>query len=254
MSAHFKYLVFAFLTLSSPAFALDSVNVMADNSLNIAIAEIARSYSRDKDIIVNTSYISPAAQQSQITEGGAADILITPQASLVDTLKGQGLVDVYSQTLLAKDHLVLVGPADSTLVMNLSRGFSVAPLIWQMGGEPGFVVANPQTLPEGSYSKDALRNMNVADDLEPYTLYVKRRDQMLEMVASKDYGVFFNSVVVGRPGIRVLDFFPDNSYPAIQYYAVVIAGENMSQARKFLDYLKSDPAKRILRDNGFSVD
>jgi ABC-type molybdate transport system substrate-binding protein len=34
----------------------------------------------------------------------------------------------------------------------------------------------------------------------------------------------------------------------------VIAGENMDQARKFMEYLKSPATKRLLRENGYSVD
>jgi molybdate transport system substrate-binding protein len=198
--------------------------------------------------------VAASIQQAQITEGAAADVLITPQSSLIDALKTQGLVDVYSQIVLAKDALVLAGPKDSSLDISLAHGFPAELLITQMGGEPGFVVGNPQNLPEGVYGKEALRAMNVSADLEPYTLYVKRRDQMLEMLSTKDYGVVFNSDVAGRDAIRVLDRFPDNSYQPIQYYAVILAGDNMASARKFLDYLKSDAAKRVLRANGFAAD
>ena len=123
-----------------------------------------------------------------------------------------------------------------------------------MGGEQAFIVGNPEALPVGIYGKEALRNMDAAADLEPYTLYVKRRDQMLEMAASRDYGVFFYSTLAGRPGIRVIDLFPESSYRPIQYYAVVIAGDNMNEARKFLDYLKSAEAKQVLKQNGFGVE
>lgn len=37
------------------------------------------------------------------------------------------------------------------------------------------------------------------------------------------------------------------------YSVVVVAGENMTPARVFLDFLKSDEAKEILKKNGLSI-
>ena len=241
--------------LALPAFALNSITVMADNSMSIAMVEQARDYSREQQIVVNTSFAAPVAQETQITEGGAADILITPKQSWIDQLKMQGLIDVHSQTEVAKNQLALVGPPDSPLSAKLSKNFPTAALIRQMEGEPAFVVGNPETQMSGIYGKEALRNLDVADDLEPYTLYIKQADQMFDMVSKQHaYGIFLNSSVVGRDDVTVLDLFPKNSYRPITYYAVVIGGDNMNEARKFLQYLKSADAKKIFSRNGFSAD
>lgn len=252
------FCVFLYLTaISNPALAAPkSVTVMADNTIGTAVAEIARNYSRDMQVVVNTSFAAPSAQEVQITEGGAADVLITPKQQWIDDLKMRGLVDVYSQTLVAKNQLALVGPADSPMRVNLSERFPVMALLNTMGSEQAFfVVGNPETQMAGSYGKEALRSMGVADDLEPYTLYIRRLDQMVDMVINqRAYGIFLYSSTISREGLRVLDLFPAESHRPIDYYAVVIAGDNMDEARKFLEYLKRGAARRVLRDNGFIVD
>ena len=117
------------------------------------------------------------------------------------------------------------------------------------------MVGNPGTLMVGVYGKEALRNLHAADDLEPYTLYIKQLDQMFEMVTKQQaYGIFFYSSTISHPGLRVLDLLPEKSYQPIHYYAVVVAGDNMNEARKFLEYLKSPDARKVLRENGFLVD
>lgn len=251
---HSIVLVAAFIAALSPLPAAAkpaTVSVMADRSLNVAITEIARSYARKAGTVVNTSYQPPQVQQEQITEGAAADIVITPLLQWIEELKTQGLVDVYSLTPVAKNRMALVGPVDSTLQASWDEHFPTAAIIQSMHGEPGFAVGNPAILPEGSYARETLHSLGVADDLEPYTLYVKQLEQMFEVVGKQGgYGLFFYSSVLGRSDVRIIELVPENLHRPIQYYAVVVAGENMEKARKFLEYLKSPAAQQIFRDNG----
>src|SRR5690606_2996447 len=101
--------------MPAKAESLTSISVMADNSMSLAVAEIARHYAARRNIVVNTSFSVPLVQESLIMEGGAADVLITPQAQWIEELKGQGLIDIYSPTVVATNSLVLVGPLNSTL-------------------------------------------------------------------------------------------------------------------------------------------
>lgn len=108
---------------------------------------------------------------------------------------------------------------------------------------------------EGVYSKEALRNLGAAEDLEAYTLYVKRIDEMLDMVSAQNsYGVCFYSSVIARNDIKVIDILPEASHKPIIYQAVVIASDNMDEARNFLEYLKSNEVRKILSSYGLIVD
>src|SRR4029077_20107524 len=107
----FAGMTIIWMAFANPAFALaslKSVTVMADGSMSLAIAEIARDYSRDEQIIVNTSFALPKAQEAQITEGAAADVLITPKQAWIDELKTRGLIDIHSPTSVARNRLALV--------------------------------------------------------------------------------------------------------------------------------------------------
>lgn len=239
------------LIAAFPAYAMDSITVMADPSISVAMTKVARNYSRDMGGIVTTSYLPFQMQQEQITEGIAADVLITPLSQWVEELKTQGLIDVYSPAPVAKNRLALAGPADSALAIDWSKPFPVALIIHAISGEPGFVIGNPGTLPEGIYAKEALRSLDASQDLESYTLYPKSIDDMFDMVANrKAYGIFFYSSVASRDDIKIIGMLPENLHQPIQYYAVVVAGDNMDAARRFLEYLKSDRAQGIFRATG----
>ena len=244
----------ACLAFAPSAWALDSVTVMADSSMSLAITALARSYAMETQVVVNTSFAAQELQETQITEGASADILITPKFSWIEDLKTKGLIDVYSQQTVAKGKLALVGPEDSDLEVKQTYGFPTTALIQRMGWEPGFVIGYPESLTEGIYSKEAIGNLGAAEDLEPYMLYVRQRDQMYEMVQQqKNYGLFLYSNVLGRKGMKILSVLPDDSHKPIDYYAVAVAGDNMSQARRFLAFLKSRKAAIILSQYGFSV-
>lgn len=236
------------------AFALTSITVLADNTMNVAMTELAREYSRTSHVIVNASFATSQEQEKQIFEGGAADILVTPNAKWIDALRMRGVVDVHSGAPVAHNRLVLVGPVNSPLQVSLAKAFPTAAIIEQMASEPNFVIGNPQTQAAGIYGKEALRNMGVLGEMEPYTLYIKPTAEMLEMVTKQHaYGIFLYSTVVGKEGVKILDTFPGHTHQPVVYYAVVIAGENMDEARKFVSYLNSTEAQKILGANGLNV-
>lgn len=276
----FFYIIIAcfgiFLSFSAIAETiLPTVTVMADSSMSVAVAKIARDYSRKNKTVVSSSFASQKIQQAQISEGAEADILITTKSAWIDELKLQGLVDFSSQTLLARNSLVLIGAVDSELALEKSgqksNKFPTVAIInsgvssgisydansdtESSGIEPMFVVANPESLAEGSYSKESLRKLGASGDLEPYTLYVNQEEQIFDIVAKKKaFALCFASSVYRRNDVKIIDTMPEESYQPIKYYAVVIAGDNMNEARKFLQYLKTKEAKEILANSGFKVD
>jgi len=226
---------------------LPTVTVMADHSLGPVVSEIARNYSREKKATVNTSFAPQKIQQDQISEGASADILITSKGEWIDELKLQGLIDIHSQTRLARDRLALIGPADTQVVSTGAGRFPTVAIIKAGSGEPVFVLGNPEFLMEGAYAKEALRSLGAAEDLETYTLYIKRMDEMLDMVSAQNaYGICFYSSIAARSDIKVIDILPEASHKPIIYQAVVIASDNMDEARNFLEYLKSNEVAKIL--------
>lgn len=246
-----------FISCSSHAavLVLPTVTVMADHSLSLAVAEIARNYSRSKQAVVNSSFVPQKIQQEQISEGAAADILITSKEGWIDELKLQGLIDIHSQTRFARDRLVLIGSTESNIVSLGSGRFPTVDIMKSGNGEPIFILGNPESLMEGVYAKEAMRSLGASDDLEPYTLYVKRLDEMLDMVVKQQaFGVCFYSSTVGRVDLKIIDILPESAHKPIVYNAVVIASDNMDEARKFLEYLKSTEVRKLLPKYGFIVD
>lgn len=234
---------------------LPTVTVMADHSLSAAVSEIARNYSRGNQAIVNTSFLPQKIQQELISDGAAADVLITSKAEWIDELKQQGLIDINSQTKFARDKLVLIGSKETNVVSAGAGRFPAFEIIKAGNGEPVFILGNPEFLMEGVYAKEAMRSFGANDDLEPYTLYAKRLDEMFDMVANQNaFAICFYSSTLTREGVKIIDTLPESAHKPIVYNAVVIASDNMNEARKFLTYLKSAEVRKLLAKDGFVVD
>ncbi|MCE2926594.1 MAG: molybdate ABC transporter substrate-binding protein [Rickettsiales bacterium] len=237
------------------AAAMPTVTVLAESSLSLAISELARSYSKQADVMVGASFASQQEQQQQIEEGGEADILITTRAHWIEDLKTQGLIDVYSEALIARNRLALVSKHGGAISPRNDGVFPLNEMLKLFSWEPSFVVGNPDVLDEGRFSKEALRNLGVAGDLEEYTLYIKSRAQMESMISQQGMiGLMFNSSVSDNRNLQMIDLLPESSHTPINYHAAVIAGDNMQEARLFMKFLNSDTAKVILRSHGFFVD
>lgn len=242
------------LLCSHSAFALSNITIMGDRSVSLPVAKLAREYARASGVAVSTSFVEKEMQSSQILEGSAADVLITSDAKWIEELQTQGLIDIYSKKEFARGRMALVGPADSSLSMKLTSNFMSAPLVHAMHDEPALFIGNPEYLPEGKYAREALRSLDALDVLEPYTLYLKKNDEMVEQVENRGgYGIFYYTQALLMERGKVIDVFPERSHSPIVYYVVVIAGDNMEEARKFAQFLSSNAARNTIRISGMSV-
>ncbi len=239
------------IAFSSPAFALSNLTILADASVSLAISKLARDYARQKNTAVATSFIGKDAQNTEITEGAEANILITPNKEWLDSLQEQGLIDIYSRIEFARGNMALIGNNNSQLNMMISANAETAPLIAAMQAEQALLLPSPDTIYSGRFAKNALRQVGWMDALEPYTLYIKDSAQIREMVSGDNFFTIVpESEAIGRADARIIGVFPDNKDNILHYYAAVIAGEDMNSARDFLSYLGSQTARNIINNAG----
>lgn len=235
--------------LPAAAFALPAVSVMADRSLTVPLTLIAREYSRTQETVVAVSFALSSAEIARIAEGESADVLITVRTDWIDTLRVQGLVDIYSRISLARNRLALAGAADSTLSLRFADGFDVKAL-----GEKKLVIGNPELLPEGVAAMDALGRMGVLEALDPKLIYESQTRRLLDMAAGGEaYAIAYYTDAADHPALRVIDLIPETSHAPIEYQAAVLAGEHMNASRQFVEYLRSEPARQMLRKYGFTL-
>ena len=250
-------LAIAFLCMTNSSNAaqrkdLPSVTVLADTSLTLPITQIARNYARQAQVSVSTSFASAKQQSQRIQEGVEANIFISAKPILIRELTNKGLVDVYSQTALARNQLALTTSTSNGVELRLSPRMPLANIPSSASGEFFFILGDPEYVSQGTYALEAIRSLKLASQLEPYFLFLRDNTQMQEMLLKHNaYGIMYVSEAKRNKHVRVIDIFPENTHSPIIYEAVVVAGENMPEAREFMQYLSSPAAQKVFESFHF---
>lgn len=246
------------LCLAIPARAQQaprSLILQADSSLMLPISELARLYTLKTHQPVALFFVQSQHQIHDIVDGAVIDLLITARRTWIDALSQQGLVDPAFKNVIAKNQLVLVAPPTSTEAVDLAHGFNPAPLMLKIGPDNfNFVIGHPESLAEGGASREALRNLGVDGDLEPYMEYPRTLEKLRKAVLKKNaYGLMYASDAKETLGIRILGALPDSSYTPIHYTTLVLAGDNMENARAFVKYLQQKEAGAVFSKYGLGA-
>ena len=114
------------------------------------------------------------------------------------------------------------------------------------------MLADPEGTSSGKFSNDLVKFLGLTD-LQLFTKLSEDRSYALDLTGEnlESYAILLGSQVNYKSDLQIL---AQQKNANISYQAVVIAGDNMETAREFLKFLKTVPAKKILRDNGFVVD
>lgn len=242
--------------LCLPALAMQTdlpkINVLADPSLSIAISKLARQFASEQGIAVTTAYAPSVEHAQSIESGSEADVFITANQQKLAELQAQGLLDVYSKKEVTKNRLSLATYHDNTLRLVLIPKLPLAGVLQRVDPEFSFIIGDPHFQSSGYYAMRALRNYEMAGDLEPHTLFIRSSMDMHRTIASKGgYGIMYQSEATKDPALRVLATFQEAAHSPILYYGMAVAGEQMDPSRRFIEYLTSEKAQEVFQSLGF---
>ena len=243
-------LVISVFLFSSPVKAADlpSITVLASSSLSEALIEITREYSRKKHVIVNLQFSTSLEFVEQIEDGASADLFISADPELVKRLKNQGLIDVYSQTNLVENKLALIARSDNDITFGEDTDLKA--FLLENGEKRKLTMADSFHTALGQRSKEILEKLLGDKYYKMPVLYVSNPNWIKEIVVEKNkIGITYFSDTIDNPDIKLLTIIEDAK--PVLYQAAVVAGENMSPAREYLNYIKSDTTKEVFEKYGF---
>lgn len=239
---------------------MPSISVMAASSLTEPITEISRAYSRKNNITVSTAFGATSDQSTSIQAGDSADVLISAHPSWIAELKKMGMIDVYSLTNIVKNQLVLVGSSKSKFVKTPPADTSLSGWLTYLLNRTIMTTGDSNT-DIGLYTKqslmklDDLKSTKIWNNFNSKTIKSPNSKYNLYLIAHGDTaGIVFASEAYNNEEVKILAEVDEKLHDPIIYQAAVVAGENMTNARGFIDFLKSDEAKNIFKKYGFIVD
>ena len=183
---------------------------------------------------------------AQIRYGAPYDVFLAADEARPERLESLGAGVAGSRFSYAIGRLVLWSP----------NGEDVGPEILASDGFRHIAIANPELAPYGAAAMDVLSALGQLDNVRDRIVYGQNVGQAFALVATGNAELGF----VARS--QMLDFEPDRQagdwwepsqalYTPIRQDAVLL--KDRPAAHAFMAFLKSDDAKRIITDSGYSA-
>lgn len=233
----------------APAARAGELNVYAAASLTDALREIAAAYEAQggEHLVFNLAGSNQLALQIQ--EGAPADVFFSADGTRMDALAGRRLVDAESRVSLLSNRLVVVvnrrAPADITRAQDLAR-----PDIRRLA------LADPRAVPAGVYAKAWLKSLGLWSKVIDRVIPTENVRAALAAVESGNVeaAIVYRTDAGISPRVRVALEVPEEEGPPISYPVAALAkSPRLVAARRFVAYLRTEPALAVFRRFGFIV-
>src|SRR5262245_11351096 len=223
------------------------ITVSAAVSLRDAFREINKLYEAQTGARINFNFGASGALQKQIESGAPVDLFASAGIPQMDAVAKQALIVPDTRRDFARNTLVLVVPANSTLDITAFSDLN-------SGKVTKLAIGNPKTVPVGQYAQQSLTRLGLWKTLEPRLIFAEDVRQALDYVArgEVDAGVVYASDVRATGDrVRIVATAPADSHDPILYpIAVVRASSHQEAARAFIDAVMSDEGQRGLEKYG----
>jgi molybdate transport system substrate-binding protein len=239
------------LGVSTLVAAEDRPAVFAAASLTGVLERIGEAYARGGAARPRFSFAATSALARQIEAGADADVFISADEAWMDYLLERRLVARPSPPV-ARNRLVLIAPSDSPLApFRLAAGADFSGLL----GGGRLALGDPAHVPAGRYARAALDALGAWSAVEKSLLPLDNVRVVLTVVGLGEapLGIVYATDAAGDARTKVLAEFPPDSHPPIAYPAARVLRGRAAVADAFIDYLRSDAARAILREAGFGL-
>jgi molybdate transport system substrate-binding protein len=221
--------------------------VSAASSLTNAFNDIGKDYEKaNPNQKVSFNFASSGALLQQISRGAPVDVFASADQETMDRANKQNLIVRTSRHDFVRNTLVVIAPKGSQSAPKSLEGLKDA-------GITRLAISNPESVPVGRYSKEALETAGLWEAIKGKSLNTQNVRQSLDYVArgEADAGfVYVTDAAIMPDKVDVLFEVPTKT-PILYPIAAVKGGGNENFALKFIAYVRSDAGQKVLAKYGF---
>ncbi|MDT8068541.1 MAG: molybdate ABC transporter substrate-binding protein [Terriglobia bacterium] len=244
--------ILAVLVLTTVIAPAQQLTVAAAADLQFAFRDLGGQFEKQTGIPVRVTYGSSGNFTTQIENGAPFDLFFSADVQYPQKLISEGYAEPGSLYRYADGKLVLWVPNGSKI--DLSKGLLALldPSVHKIA------IANPKHAPYGRAAVAAMKSAGVYEKVESKLVLGENISQTAQFVQSgtADMGLVALSLAVS-PGMRNSGRYaevPAKDYPAIEQGAAIVKqSKQKAAAAKFLQFMKTGTARRILEKYGFVV-
>jgi molybdate transport system substrate-binding protein len=245
-----KRLLLALLLLPLTARAAP-LTVFAAASLTNAMQDIGTLWMAAGHGKVVFSFASSSTLAQQIENGAPANVFFSADEKWMDDLaRHQDLVPGTRQDLLGNT-LVVVEPKDAMKSVNFGPGGN---LLTILGTNGRLAVGDVAHVPAGIYAKQALEHLGLWPTISARLAPADSVRAALRLVETGEApaGIVYGTDVKVSPALAVAGVFPKETHDPIRYPVAIVTSGNTQDARDFVAFLQSQPARDVFMHYGFS--
>lgn len=237
-----------FAGLCSASLQAAEVQVAVAANFAVPLRKIAEDFSRHSGHTLRVSSGATGKLYAQIVNGAPFEVFLSADSTTPERLEKEGQVVAGSRYTYAVGRLVLWS-AQAGVVDAKGEILTTGPF-------RHLALANPKTAPYGAAAVEVLKARGLYARLQGKYVQGENIAQTHQFVASGNAEIGFVALsqvwqdgkLTGGSAWRVP---PELHAPIRQDAALLKRGEANAAARAFLDYLKSEPARRVIAAYGY---
>jgi molybdate transport system substrate-binding protein len=237
----------AMILWAAPACADQELIVSAAASLTNVLKEVAGQFEKTHPgakIVGN--FAASGSLLQQIAQGAPVDVFAAADQKTMNQAQEKGLIIPASRKNFVSNTLVLIAPAGSSLLL-AGPGNLALPEVKRVA------LGNPETVPVGRYTQEALTKAGLWETLKPKFIYGESVRQVLDYVSrgEVDAGfVFATDAAIAKGTVKIVAEVQGHQ-PIIYPVALVAAGQKQDLAQSFVDFILSPTAQDVFKKYGF---
>jgi molybdate transport system substrate-binding protein len=235
-------------TLSACSEQKIELTVSAAASLTDSLNEIQKLYAaKHNNIKINFNFGGSGALEQQIEQGAPADLFLSAGVKQMQALLDKQYVE-QSVNLLTNE-LVLIAPADAELNLHTIQDLANPEIKF-------LAVGQPESVPAGGYTKEALTYYKLWDQLASKIVLAKDVRQVLTYVetGNSDAGFVYKTDAAHSHKVKIIMTMDQASYSPIHYpIGLIKSTKHPKQAQAFYDFLQTKEAQAVFTQFGFSL-
>lgn len=200
------------------------------------------------NVTVKGTYDSSGKLQTQIEEGLEADVFMSAATKQMKALDEEGMIASDTITNLLENKIVLIVPAGSQSGFEKFEDIEHAETI---------ALGDPASVPAGQYAQEALTSLGIWDKIQDKVSFGTNVTEVLNQVAasSADAGIVYATDAASMADqVEVVAEAPEGSLAKKVIYPVAVVKESAheTEAKNFVEFLKSEEAMKVFEAYGFT--
>ncbi len=231
----------------SPGSQADEVRVAVASNFSVVIKKLKQSFEQNSEHAIVLVIGSTGKHYAQIRNGAPFDIFFAADRLRPEKLENEGLIIPGSRKTYAIGKIILWSP-DPDLID--SGGQVIA------GKQFHYLsIANPKLAPYGKAAQEVLQGFGLWDKLRSRLVRGENITQTFQYVKSgnAELGFVALSQIVTAGDVIEGSFWevPQKLYSSVEQQLVLL--RDSVAARDFLAFIRSEPARSIIQDFGYSL-